>query len=307
MPALFVAARAPAHSPNPVPWAARDARGPGASGLHVAPTRDWTRACVHVGARTRRRGRAVRAAWACRTRAQILEENETLILGMVWSIILRYAVQEISEGDRTAKEGLLLWAQKKVEEASKGKVKVTNFHSSWQDGAAFCSLIQAFRPDLIDYSKVHRADTHAGAHRGAHPRAHRTPTPTRLPAPHPPHLRARRASDGCVGWAPRIRCGRRCVPARRPGSRPRRSTLRSTRRRWAGPHRSIVPFPQSHPIAIAIAVPVATAIAIAVPIAVSIAVPHPPPYRHPPSPTPHPPSPRHRRTWASRRCSTRRI
>jgi len=80
---------------------------------------------------------------------QILEENETLILGMVWTLILRFAVNEISEGDRTAKEGLLLWAQKKVEEASKGKVKVSNFHTSWQDGTAFCSLIQAFRPDLI--------------------------------------------------------------------------------------------------------------------------------------------------------------
>ena len=56
---------------------------------------------------------------------------------VVWSLILRFAVQEISEGDRTAKEGLLLWAQKKVEEVSKGKVQVTNFHNSWADGMAF--------------------------------------------------------------------------------------------------------------------------------------------------------------------------
>ena len=88
----------------------------------------------------------------------ILEENEVLILGMVWSLILRFAVQEISEGDRTAKEGLLLWAQKKVEEGSKGKVQVTNFHNSWADGMAFCSLIQAFRPDLIDYASCKKSD-----------------------------------------------------------------------------------------------------------------------------------------------------
>ena len=56
----------------------------------------------------------------------IIDENETLILGMVWSIILRFSVQDISEGDRTAKEGLLLWAQKKVAEGSNGTVKVTN-------------------------------------------------------------------------------------------------------------------------------------------------------------------------------------
>ena len=75
----------------------------------------------------------------------ILEENEMLILGMVWSLILRFAVQEISEGDRTAKEGLLLWAQKKVEDGSRGKVQVTNFHTSWQDGAAFQSA-RSVRP-----------------------------------------------------------------------------------------------------------------------------------------------------------------
>lgn len=67
----------------------------------------------------------------------ILAEDEVLILGMIWSIIRRFAVEEISEGDRTAKEGLLLWAQKKVEEGSKGKFTVNNFHSSWQDGTAF--------------------------------------------------------------------------------------------------------------------------------------------------------------------------
>ncbi len=87
----------------------------------------------------------------------ILEENEVLILGMIWSLILRYAVQEVSEGDRTAKEGLLLWAQKKVEEGSGGKTKVTNFHTSWQDGTAFCSLIRAYRPDLIDASQMRAA------------------------------------------------------------------------------------------------------------------------------------------------------
>ena len=73
---------------------------------------------------------------------------------MVWSIILRFAVQDISEGDRTAKDGLLLWAQKKVHEGSNGRVQVKNFHTSWQDGAAFCALINAFRPDLMEFDKV---------------------------------------------------------------------------------------------------------------------------------------------------------
>ncbi|KAL1523144.1 hypothetical protein AB1Y20_018099 [Prymnesium parvum] len=84
----------------------------------------------------------------------ILEENITLILGMVWSLILRFNVQQISEGDRTAKEGLLLWAQNKVREGSNGTVEVINFHTSWQDGMAFNALIQAYRPDLVDISTM---------------------------------------------------------------------------------------------------------------------------------------------------------
>ena len=32
----------------------------------------------------------------------------------VWTLILRFNVSQISEGDRTAKDGLLLWVQNKV-------------------------------------------------------------------------------------------------------------------------------------------------------------------------------------------------
>uniref|UniRef100_A0A7S0JEU1 Calmodulin n=1 Tax=Calcidiscus leptoporus TaxID=127549 RepID=A0A7S0JEU1_9EUKA len=84
----------------------------------------------------------------------IIEGNDTLILGMIWSLILRYNVAQVSEGDKTAKEGLLLWAKTKVEEVSGGKVQVNNFHNSWQDGVAFNCLIQAYRPDLVDYKKL---------------------------------------------------------------------------------------------------------------------------------------------------------
>ena len=45
-------------------------------------------------------------------------------------LILRFSVAEISEGDLTAKEGLLLWAQKKVAEGSGGKGEVKAFDAS---------------------------------------------------------------------------------------------------------------------------------------------------------------------------------
>jgi actinin alpha len=80
----------------------------------------------------------------------ILDEDKAFILGMIWTLILRFSINEISEGEMTAKEGLLLWAKKKVKEGSNGTVEITNFHTSWQNGMAFNALINAFRPDLLD-------------------------------------------------------------------------------------------------------------------------------------------------------------
>ncbi len=83
----------------------------------------------------------------------IYSGNEKLILGLLWTLILRWEVSE--EG----KQGLLLWVQR----ALKGyrdidPPNVQNFTTSWMDGLGFCGLIHHFRPDLINYDECHKTD-----------------------------------------------------------------------------------------------------------------------------------------------------
>ena len=53
-----------------------------------------------------------------------------MTLGMIWTIILRFAIQDISVEEMTAKEGLLLWCQRKT--APYKNVNVQNFHLSFK-------------------------------------------------------------------------------------------------------------------------------------------------------------------------------
>ncbi|TPX18541.1 uncharacterized protein E0L32_011579 [Thyridium curvatum] len=89
----------------------------------------------------------------------VVDGNRKIILGLIWTLILRFTISDINEEGMTAKEGLLLWCQRKT--ACYDEVDVRDFSASWNDGLAFCALLDIHRPDLIDYDALDKSD-----HRG---------------------------------------------------------------------------------------------------------------------------------------------
>ncbi|KAM5175710.1 nesprin-2 isoform 1-T2 [Callospermophilus lateralis] len=125
--------------------------------------------------------------------ADIIEGNPSIILGLIWTIILHFHIEDLAQSDScnynqpsphdmsvadssptssppakrclkvqerwqlSAKKVLLLWAQDKC--ARYESVSVTDFKSSWRNGMAFLAVIHALRPDLIDMKSMkHRSN-----------------------------------------------------------------------------------------------------------------------------------------------------
>ncbi|XP_063097180.1 nesprin-2 isoform X2 [Cavia porcellus] len=118
----------------------------------------------------------------------IVEGNPSIILGLIWTIILHFHIEELTQTlsgsysqppvddvsvpdspaassppakkcstaqarwQLSAKKALLVWAQECC--ASHESISVTDFKSSWRNGLAFLAVIHALRPDLIDMKCV---------------------------------------------------------------------------------------------------------------------------------------------------------
>uniref|UniRef100_A0A671YVH8 Spectrin beta chain n=1 Tax=Sparus aurata TaxID=8175 RepID=A0A671YVH8_SPAAU len=96
----------------------------------------------------------------------IVDGNHRLILGLIWTIILRFQIQDIivetgqadQKETRSAKDALLLWCQMKT--AGYPNVSITNFTTSWKDGMAFNMNGQnhSHQPDLVEFKSLKRSN-----------------------------------------------------------------------------------------------------------------------------------------------------
>lgn len=74
--------------------------------------------------------------------------NTKLILGLIWTLILRFQIS-INEDELggSSKQALLDWCNKVLNPQG---VEVKNFKDSWQDGRAFCGLVNALEEGAIN-------------------------------------------------------------------------------------------------------------------------------------------------------------
>jgi len=89
----------------------------------------------------------------------IVDGNLKLILGLIWTIILRYQIQ-VHEGN-SARQELLDWVRSQIPEYN-----INNFAGDWSSGRAICALGEAIQPGQMNLPSDFTHDAIANAHMG---------------------------------------------------------------------------------------------------------------------------------------------
>jgi hypothetical protein len=74
----------------------------------------------------------------------IVDGNLKLILGLIWTIILRYQIQFAGQGG-SARQELLDWVRSQIPEYN-----INNFAADWTSGRAICALGEAIQPGQMN-------------------------------------------------------------------------------------------------------------------------------------------------------------
>ncbi|XP_044178177.1 utrophin-like isoform X1 [Acropora millepora] len=98
----------------------------------------------------------------------IVDGKPRAILALMWSVILRFQVQEAMQEtvtEETAKafnveKKLLDWCKDRLQ-GYESSITITDFTTSWRDGLAFNALIHSYRPDLFNFDDLETTSTHA--------------------------------------------------------------------------------------------------------------------------------------------------
>ncbi|XP_061169275.1 dystrophin-like isoform X1 [Saccostrea echinata] len=92
----------------------------------------------------------------------IVDGNQKLTLGLVWSIILHWQVKDVMKDvmddlrQTNLERTLLTWCRQCTEGYQ--NVDIHNFTTSWRDGLAFNALLHHFRPQLFVYDDLLKND-----------------------------------------------------------------------------------------------------------------------------------------------------
>jgi hypothetical protein len=72
-----------------------------------------------------------------------------LILGLIWTLILRYTINRGNGQEQFSKFGLLAWVQNQIKPYG---VTCKDFTTSWHDGSVIYALTDSLNPGKLDFS-----------------------------------------------------------------------------------------------------------------------------------------------------------